>query len=150
MFLANGSHLVLKYLKASVDSCYGSWSSKASAFWWVASDLFDTYMSEECDSTFHSELCISSKQDSGFNEAFLSSCLLKVNSTGCALGHMVQHSSHQLCLECQKHQQVLIMPNDAQSSTLRWSDWKISNTSNRLSFQGFRAFPWPLPHLCQN
>lgn len=91
-----------------------------------------------------SKLCVSSKQSSGLNEAFMGSYLLKVNSAGCALGHMVQHSSHQL--DCQKHQQVLITPTDAQSSTLGWSDWNISH--NRLSFQGFQAFPWPLPYLC--
>lgn len=58
--------------------------------------LFDTCMTEECDSTFQSELCISSKQSSGLNEAFMNSRVLKVNSAGCALGHTVQHSSHQL------------------------------------------------------
>lgn len=45
-----------------------------------------------------SKLCVSSKQSSGLNEAFMGSYLLKVNSAGCALGHMVQHSSHQLCV----------------------------------------------------
>lgn len=43
-----------------------------------------------------SKLCISSKQSSGLNEAFMGSCLFKVNSAGCALWHMVQHRSHQL------------------------------------------------------
>lgn len=134
--------------------------------------VISVWLSKECDFTFSQNLCISSKQSSGLNEAFTSSCLhktmlwvlagwaqvkAKVSSVVWALQWTLLHGSSPHCVQSIRSisSSAWSYPLMASLPLCNGSDWNISNTHKRLGFQSVQTnlwplFPWPFPHLCQN